>query len=95
MSAYGFAVILPGVTADGALSRADCLRDAVIAQAATTIPITASVAVVATTAEDRPSTTGQLLEAAERAISQARAEGGNRLILVEPPFAAARTLSPA
>ena len=95
VSAYGFAVILPGVTLDGALSRAECLRDAVIAQAATTIPITASVAVVATTAHDRPSTTGQLLEAAERAIGQARAEGGNRLILVEPPFAAARALSPA
>ena len=44
VSQYGFAVILPGVTSDGALSRADCLRDAVIAHASTTIPITASVA---------------------------------------------------
>jgi len=95
VSAYGFAVILPGVTTDGAVSRADCLRDALIARAVTTIPLTASVAVVATTAEDRPSTTGQLVEAAEQAIGQARAEGGNRLILVEPPFAVARTLSPA
>ena len=95
VSPYGFAVILPGVTSDGALSRADCLRDAVIAHASTTIPITASVAVVATTNHDRPSTTGQLIEAAERAIGQARAEGGNRLILVDPPFATARALSPA
>jgi two-component system, cell cycle response regulator len=95
VSAYGFAVIMPGVTTDGALSRADCLRDAVNAHASMTFPITASVAVAATTALDRPSTTGQLIEAAERAIGQARAEGGNRLILVEPPFAAARALSPA
>jgi hypothetical protein len=51
--------------------------------------------VVATTALDRPSTTGQLLEATEQAIGQARAEGGNRLILVEPPFAAAWALSAA
>jgi hypothetical protein len=49
----------------------------------------------ATIAQDRPSTTGQLLKAAEQAIGQARAEGGNRLILVEPPFAAAWALSPA
>jgi PleD family two-component response regulator len=67
----------------------------VIARASTTIPITASVTVVATTAQDRPSTTGQLLEAAEQAIGQARAEGGNRLILVEAPFASAGALSPA
>ena len=83
VNTYGFGVILPGVSTDGALSRADCLRDAVIARASTTVPITASVAAVATTAENRPLTAERLLEAAERAIRQARAEGGNRLILVE------------
>jgi two-component system, cell cycle response regulator len=95
VSAYGFAVILPGVSTDGALSRADCLRDAVTVRASTTVPITASVAAVTTTAENRASTTERLLEAAERAIGQARAEGGNRLILVEPPLDAAGALSPA
>jgi two-component system, cell cycle response regulator len=95
LSAYGFALILPGVSADGARSRADWLREAMTARASTTVPISASVAAVATTAENRPSTTEELLEAAERAIGQARAEGGNRLILVDPPVAAARALSPA
>jgi two-component system, cell cycle response regulator len=95
VSAYGFAVILPGVSTDGALARADCLRDTVIAHASTTVPITASVVALTSTAENRPSTTERLLEAAERAIGQARAEGGNRLILVEPPLDAAPALSPA
>jgi two-component system, cell cycle response regulator len=95
VSAYGFAVILPGVSTDGALSRADCLRDAVTARASTTVPITASVAAVTTTAENRPTTTEGLLDAAERAIGQARAEGGNRLILIEPPLDTAGALSPA
>jgi two-component system, cell cycle response regulator len=95
LSAYGFALILPGVSADGARSRADWLREAITARASTTVPITASIAAVATTAENRPSTTEELLEAAERAIGQARAEGGNRLILVDSPVAAARALSPA
>jgi diguanylate cyclase (GGDEF)-like protein len=92
VSAYGFAVILPGVSTDGALSRADRLRNAVIARASTTIPITATVAAVATTAWNRPSTPERLLEGAERAICQARAQGGNRLVLTELPADAALAL---
>ena len=72
LSAYGFAVILPGVSTDGALARADCLRDAVIARASTKVPITASVAAVATTAEDRPSTTERLLRGGRTSIRPAR-----------------------
>ncbi len=95
VSTYGFAVILPGLSTDGALAVADRLRDAVIARASTTVPITASVAVVATTALNRPSTTERLLEGAERAIGQARAEGGNRLVAVEPSLAGTPAISSA
>ncbi len=95
VSPYGFAVILPGLSTDSALAVADCLRIAVIARASTMLPITASLAVVVATTDDRPSTTEQLLEAAERAIGQARAEGGNRLVVVEPSLGGARTISPA
>lgn len=91
---YGFAMILPGVSAEGALEVADCLRDELVARTYKGPPITASVAVVTTTAECRPGTLEQLLEAAERAISQARAEGGNRLLLVEPTLAESWALSP-
>ncbi len=94
VGAYGFALILPGVSADGALEVADGLRDGILSRSYKGPPITASVAVVATTAECRPATMGQLLEAAERAIGQARGEGGNRLLLVEPTRADAWTLSP-
>jgi diguanylate cyclase (GGDEF)-like protein len=83
VSAYGFAVILPGFSTDSALAVADCLRIAVMARASTKLPLTASIGVVVTTAEDRPSTTEQLVEAADRAIGQARAEGGNRLVVVD------------
>ena len=62
---------------------ADCPRDALLARAFSGAPITASLAVVSTTADARPDTDGRLLEAAEQAIGRARVEGGNRLFLVE------------
>jgi diguanylate cyclase (GGDEF)-like protein len=95
VGAYGFAMILPGVSADGALEVADSLRDDLLARSYKGPQITASVAVVATTADCRPATMEQLLEAAERAIGQARAEGGNRLLLVEPTLTDSWALSPA
>jgi diguanylate cyclase (GGDEF)-like protein len=93
-SAYGFAVILPGVATEGALQVADSLRDGILGRLYKLAPITASVAVATTTAENRPGTAGQLLEAADRAISQARAEGGNRLLFVEPSLDEAWEPSP-
>lgn len=90
---YGFAMIMPGVAADGALEVADCLRDTLLARAYEGPSITASVAVVATTAECRPATADQLVDAADKAIVQARAQGGNRLLLVEPTDADAWALS--
>ncbi|MGC8640159.1 MAG: response regulator [Isosphaeraceae bacterium] len=94
VGAYGFALILPGVAADGALEVADCLRDDLLARSYKGPQVSACLAVVATTAECRPASMGQLLDAAERAIGQARSEGGNRLLLVEPTLADAWALSP-
>ena len=86
-------MVMPGVSADGALEVADCLRDALASRSYKGPAITASVAVVATTAECRPATAEQFVDAAERAVVQARAEGGNRLLLVEPTVADAWALS--
>jgi diguanylate cyclase (GGDEF)-like protein len=94
VSAHGFALILPGVASEGALEVADSLRDAVAARGFTAAPITASMAVVATSNDGRPASAGQLVEACERAIGQARAEGGNRLLRVEPTAVHGWALSP-
>jgi diguanylate cyclase (GGDEF)-like protein len=95
VSACSFAMILPGLSADNALAVADWLRIEVMSRTSTILPTTASIAAVVTTTDDRPSNTERLLEAAERAIGQARAEGGNRLVLLEPSLGGVRTISSA
>jgi diguanylate cyclase (GGDEF)-like protein len=94
VSAHGFALVLPGVATEGALEVADSLRDAVAARGLTAASITASMAVVATSDDGRRGSAGQLVEACERAIGQARAEGGNRLLWVEPTTIHSWALSP-
>ena len=93
LSTYGFAMILPAISANGALEVADGLRDALASLVCQGSHLTASVAVVTATARCWPGTAEQFPDAADRAICQARAEGGNRLLFVEPTSADARAQS--
>jgi two-component system chemotaxis response regulator CheY len=102
ISQYGFALILPGVSSECALSVADILRSSLIERASTELKITASVGVAAMSAENHLTSSNQLLELAEQAVNQAHAEGGNRVVQVDPsieePAVASATetnLSPA
>jgi two-component system chemotaxis response regulator CheY len=93
VSDHGFALILPCMSTDGAIEVAERLRSSLIRRSPEGVPITGSVAVVATTAESRPPTTMQLLELAEQALGQAQDEGGNRVVHLDPSLADAQTLS--
>jgi diguanylate cyclase (GGDEF)-like protein len=84
VSQYGFALILPGVSSESALSVADILRSSLIERAPTELKITASVGVAAISAENHLTSSNQLLELAEQAVNQAHAEGGNRVVQVDP-----------
>jgi diguanylate cyclase (GGDEF)-like protein len=84
VSAHGFAVILPGLAEDRALSTSDSLRFAVSTLSTAAIAINASVGVSSRSPDDLLATPSGLLRAADRALTQAQAEGGNRVVRLDP-----------
>jgi diguanylate cyclase (GGDEF)-like protein len=84
VSGHGFAIILPSVTADGALATSEILRDSIAARATATTERSASFGVSTRSADDPSASSPQLLEAAGRALTLAQAHGGNRVIHLLP-----------
>jgi diguanylate cyclase (GGDEF)-like protein len=84
VSAHGFAIILPSVTADGAVAASEILRDSIAATAVAETELTISIGVSTRAADDPSASCPQLLEAAGRALTQAQAHGGNRVIHLLP-----------
>jgi two-component system chemotaxis response regulator CheY len=84
LSSHGFAVIMPGVTEDSALAVADILVGAAKEQRATRFTVTASAGVATMLAENQPSSPTEFFEHAERALARARAQGGDRVVSLDP-----------
>jgi two-component system cell cycle response regulator len=84
VSGHGFAIILPSVTEEGALAISEILRDSIAALPTATPTLSASVGVSTRFADGQPASTSLLHEAAGRALAQAQAQGGNRVIHLLP-----------
>ncbi len=80
VSDYGYALILPGLTADWALPVADNLRGSLAEQAATGARLTASFGIATLGLEG---TSAQLFQACEAAVEQARSYGGDHVVQLD------------
>lgn len=82
-----FLLVLPGMTAEGAIERAEQLRSAIaatpISDGALQITVTASFGVATYPSHGR--TTGELIAAADSALYSAKADGRNRVSLFCEP----------
>jgi diguanylate cyclase (GGDEF)-like protein len=92
-----FLLVLPGMTAEGAIERAEQLRSAMaatrISHGALQITVTASFGVATYPSHGR--TTGELIAAADSALYSAKADGRNRVSLYCEPHLQVDKLLPA
>ena len=80
ISEHGFAVILPGLTSEGAIPVAETLRCALAEWTECTIPITASLGISALEPGRTLANPAQLLQRCETALAVAWRDGGNRVV---------------